>query len=205
MTTQAIPSWKIRGTVVLACNCDYGCPCNFNARPTHGDCEGGWSWNIREGNYGDVLLDGLNFSLFADWPAAIHEGNGVALALIDERADERQREVLTALLEGRAGGPWGILANTISDRHGPQFVTYEFKDDGVRSSLRAGSSIELVMQPIKNPVSGAEVFPRAVLPQGFIWKDGAMAASTTFRVQNGITFDHSGKYAAVAEFEYSGP
>jgi len=25
-------SWKTKGAVLVACNCDYGCPCNFNAQ-----------------------------------------------------------------------------------------------------------------------------------------------------------------------------
>jgi len=29
--------WDLEGTVVIACNCDYGCPCNFNALPTQGE------------------------------------------------------------------------------------------------------------------------------------------------------------------------
>ena len=29
-------SWKLGGTLLIACNCDYGCPCNFNALPSHG-------------------------------------------------------------------------------------------------------------------------------------------------------------------------
>ena len=37
----AAEPWHLSGTVFIACNCDYGCPCNFNARPTHGSCEGG--------------------------------------------------------------------------------------------------------------------------------------------------------------------
>ncbi len=36
-----------------------------------------------------MKLDGLSFSLYANWPGAIHEGNGEALMLIDERADAR--------------------------------------------------------------------------------------------------------------------
>jgi len=38
--------WELKGTVVIACNCDYGCPCNFNALPTQGKCEGSWTWHI---------------------------------------------------------------------------------------------------------------------------------------------------------------
>jgi DNA-binding NarL/FixJ family response regulator len=50
--------WKLAGKVVGACNCDFGCPCNFNAPPTMGECEGGWTWHIQDGAYGSVRLDG---------------------------------------------------------------------------------------------------------------------------------------------------
>jgi hypothetical protein len=87
----------IKGQVIIACNCDYGCPCNVNGRPTPGKCEGGWTWHIEQGSYGDLRLDDLNIGLYANWPAAIHEGNGVATYLIDERANEQQRSALRAL------------------------------------------------------------------------------------------------------------
>ena len=53
--------WTLKGTVLIACNCDYGCPCNFNALPSKGFCEGGWAWCVDEGRFGDTALDGLNF------------------------------------------------------------------------------------------------------------------------------------------------
>ena len=48
--------WHLTGQVLVACNCDWGCPCNFNARPTKGKCEGGWTWHVVTGAYGDVAL-----------------------------------------------------------------------------------------------------------------------------------------------------
>ena len=85
-------TWKLnRERSSSSCNCDWGCPCNFNARPTTGKCEGGWTWHVEEGAYGNVRLDGLTFSVYVNWPGAIHEGNGEALTLIDERADAPQR------------------------------------------------------------------------------------------------------------------
>jgi len=67
--------WNLEGTVLVACNCDYGCPCNYNARPTTGDCEGGWMWIVDKGSRDGVKLDGLALAVFADWPGAIHEGD----------------------------------------------------------------------------------------------------------------------------------
>src|SRR5437762_13933828 len=107
-------SWRVEGNVVVACNCDWGCPCNFNAYPTHGKCEGGWLWSIEHGQLDDINIDGLAVALFADWPGAIHEGGGVAVSYIDERANEDQRTALTRLLRGEIGGPWKLFINTYS-------------------------------------------------------------------------------------------
>jgi hypothetical protein len=70
---------------------------------------------------------------------------------------------------------------------------------------RKAEILELELTPIKNPVTGAEVYPRVVLPQGFVWKEAGIAASKAFRVSDGVRYDHTGKYAALAAFEYSGP
>jgi len=110
---MAAADWKLKGSVLIACNCDYGCPCNFNALPTQGYCEGGWTWHVDTGSYGDLSFDGLTFSLYCKWPGAIHHGGGKALAFVDERADERRREAVAALVTGEAGGgPWAILGWT---------------------------------------------------------------------------------------------
>src|SRR5262245_24817293 len=119
------PSWKLSGQVIVACNCDYGCPCNFNARPSTGKCEGGWTWHVERGSFQDVPLDGLNFSVYVNWPGAIHEGNGEGVLLVDERANDRQREAIATLMGGGVGGPWGVLAWTWPKAHGPFAVTYE--------------------------------------------------------------------------------
>ena len=108
-------------------------------------------------------------------------------------------------MSGAVGVPWGILKNTWSKVHEPQYVAFELELAEQRSRAKAGDLLELEMEPIKNPVTGAEVTPGADLPQGFITKDPRFAASKVFRVANDVHYDHSGKYAAVGSFEYSGP
>lgn len=197
--------WKLEGTVFVACNCDWGCPCNFNARPSKGKCEGGWTWHVEKGTYGGVALDDLNFSVFVDWPGAIHEGNGVALILFDERADPRQRSAIETLVGGTVGGPWGILGRTWPDVHGPFPVRYEVQLDGVNTRIRCGEWVEIEGGPIQNPVTGAEAYPGVVLPQGLIFKRGDLGATKHFHVNHGISYDHSGQYAAIGAFSYQGP
>jgi len=195
--------WELKGTVIVACNCDYGCPCNFNALPTTGKCEGTWTWHVERGTFGDTSLDDLNFTVCVNWPGAIHEGNGEALILVDERADEAQRNAIETLVGGDAGGPWGVLAWTWPTIHGPKPVAYDLHIDGVKTRVKAGNSYEVVSETIKNPVSGAEVHPGATLPEGIVFKEADFGSSTAFRVSDGIAYEHPGKYTAVGPFEYS--
>lgn len=59
--------------------------------------------------------------------------------------------------------------------------------------------------PIRNPVTGAEVHPGVVLPEGIIFKQGDLGETTRFRASRDVEYDHSGKYMAVGPFEYSYP
>ena len=204
MATETTTRWKLRGTLLIACNCDFGCPCNYNARPTRGDCEGQWLWHVEEGSFGEVRLDGLSWTVTADWPGAIHEGGGRAVCFYDERADDAQREAIEALVRGGHGGPWGIFINTyelVDVRAEP----FELRIDGLATTAKIGEAMELELEPIKNPVTGAEVHPGAVLPEGLVCKEMSFATSRTFRVSDGVSYDHSGKYTAIAPFEYSAP
>jgi hypothetical protein len=198
-------AWTLRGKVIVACNCDYGCPCNFNARPTQGKCEGGWTWHVDEGHFDDVALRGLNFSVYVNWPGAIHEGGGEAVILVDERADENQREAIARLVSGDVGGPWGVLGWTWPTVHGPLAVPYEVELNGMETRVRAGGVVELQMQPVRNAVTGVETIASVTLPSGIIYKDADLGASATFHVRDGISYDHSGRYASVGQFDYSGP
>jgi hypothetical protein len=198
-------AWQLRGQVVVACNCNYGCPCNFNAQPTTGKCEGGWTWHVEAGEYDGVQLDGLNFSVYVNWPGAIHEGGGEAVILVDERADDAQREAIETLVRGEVGGPWGVLAWTWPTISGPKAVSYDLKLAGLETRLRAGDVVELKLTPVRNPVTGAESTPSVTMPQGIIFKQGDLGASATFRVQDGISYDHSGQYTAIAPFDYAWP
>ena len=196
--------WKVKGQILIACNCDYGCPCNFNAAPTTGKCEGGWTWIVSEGSHGETPLDGLAFSVYADWPGAIHEGGGVAIAYLDERADAAQREAISALVRGEAGGPWGIFITTYT-LEGPHPAPYDVSLAEYETRVKIGDAVELEFEPMRNPVTGAEVHPQILLPEGLLLRHEWLAKSKTFRVRDGVAYDHSGQYTGWADFEYTGP
>ena len=197
--------WKLKGTVVVACNCDYGCPCNFNALPTNGKCEGGWIWHVEEGSFGDTSLDGLTFSVLVNWPGAIHQGNGEGLILVDERADDAQREAMETLLSGEVGGPWGILAWTWPTVHGPKPVAFELDLNGIHSRVKAGDSLEVESTTIKNPVTGEDHRVRIDLPDGFEYKQAEIGNTVKARIaaEEPLSFTLENTYAQLNPFDWT--
>lgn len=195
-------AWQLNGNVLIACNCDWGCPCNFNARPTRGHCQGGWIWIIRQGHVKDVRLDGLGLALFAAWPGAIHEGGGRAACYLDDRADEAQRSALTSVLRGELGGPWGLFTKTY-ELAAPTLARFDVNLAEHHSRATIGDLVELELQKMRNPVTQAEIHPEIVMPEGLVVKRGSLAASKAFRVSGGVQYDHSGQYAAFGSFDYS--
>lgn len=53
------PEWQAKVEMLMACNCEWGCPCSFNAPPTYGDCAAALGYRVVEGPFGGVSLDGL--------------------------------------------------------------------------------------------------------------------------------------------------
>ena len=70
--------WEIQGTELMNCNCSYGCPCQFNALPTHGHCAAMGAIEIDSGHYGDVVLDGVRIAVVFEWPGPSTRGGAGA-------------------------------------------------------------------------------------------------------------------------------
>lgn len=196
--------WQIAGTWIEACNCDFGCPCNFSGFPTSGRCEGNVGFRIDKGRHGNTALDGLGVAMAVTWPKAIHDGNGRATVYIDERSNEAQRNALIRILTGQDGGqPFEILAATIDDIKGPFFVPVSFSFNGTKSRMAAGG-LEVELAPFTNPVTGDEQEVHTVLPTGFIWRDGNLCTSARNTAKTeGNLFDWTGKNAYIAGVEWS--
>ena len=131
------PKWQIHAYFLDACNCDWGCPCQFNAKPTHGNCEGVAGYHILNGSYDNgVKLDGFNMALIASWPGPIHEGHGKASFYIDNRADGEQFEALSNIITGKAGGgPFALYASTIEEFQEPKRASVKFQTKDIRSHV----------------------------------------------------------------------
>jgi hypothetical protein len=196
--------WNFEADFLQACNCDYGCPCEFSAPPTRGNCEGMVAWQIRTGNYGSVKLDGLGLGFAVYWPKAIHEGNGTAAVFVDERASAEQRDALLQIASGKAGGlPFEIIVTTFSKILDPQFVPFKFNLNGKNSSVKIGDAMDIALEPIKNPVTGEEESVRVEHSTGFIFKSAECVSAAKMRINAGeLKFSWPNKAGFVAKVKY---
>jgi hypothetical protein len=165
--------WEFKGRELVNCNCEYGCNCQFNALPDKGHCHAVAGIKIDEGHHGDVRLDGLCIAAIFKWPGAIHEGNGEAIAFVDEKADDKQREALLRIMTGQDTDPFAtmfsVYASTITKMSPPVFtnIDLELDVDGRKGRISVKDYIETVGEPIRNKVSGEEARAQIVLPEGF--------------------------------------
>jgi hypothetical protein len=165
--------WEFTGSEITNCNCDYGCPCQFDALPTHGNCHATFGVQIDKGHFGDVKLDGLRFAGIFAWPGAVHQGNGEAIAIIDESATPEQRDALLKILSGQDTDPFAtifaIFATTISKMHEPVFTKIEMSIDidSGKGRLHVPNYLDTEAEPIRNKTTGAPSRAQIVLPAGF--------------------------------------
>ena len=178
-------TWSIRGTHFVNCNCDYGCPCQFNALPTDGTCRAVVAWQIDDGHWGDVRLDGLRAVNTYAWPGAVHQGNGEMQSIIDERANEDQRRALIAVLQGEGSEP-GTMMLQIYRAMCPTVQQPPFKPIELVADLDARTArlvvpgvVETTVEPIKNPVTGADHRAQINLPFGKEFNVAEVASGTT--------------------------
>ena len=177
--------WLIKGTELVNCNCAYGCPCQFNALPTHGDCRAAIGYEIEEGHFGAVRLDGLRMALLVSWPGPIHEGNGTMQTIVDERADAAQRDALIKIMTGAETDDmatvWWVFSAMSPKKLEPLFrpIEYEVDVDARRGRFRVPGIVETIGEPIRNPVTGAEHRVRIDLMGGFEYLVAEMGSATT--------------------------
>jgi hypothetical protein len=132
-------NWQISGEYMESCNCDYLCPCiytNPQGPATNDNCTAVMTFRIDKGQSGGVSLDGLAFALVIRSGRVMADGDWVLGCVIDERATAPQRQALSAIVSGQAGGPPGrIRAALVSDFRGVAFKPIDFRMQGLKRSV----------------------------------------------------------------------
>lgn len=208
-----VPQWHARGDWFDVCSCHLPCPCIFAQPPTNNACEGVLAWHVRDGRYGDVVLDGLNVLAVSYFEGNIWGGETRAAIgmFLDERADDRQREALQMIFGGRAGGWPAKFAELIGDMRGAEFVPIRVEVAADLGQWRAEipNRVQAYAEALTGPTTpsgtrvqlhhapGSETGPGQVAT----WGQGASLKAQAF----GFSFEFGNRSSKHIPFDWSGP
>ena len=198
----------MQGLEFTNCNCSWGCPCQFNGLPTHGNCRAFVFVQIDKGHFGDVPLDGLRWGVIAAWPAAIYMGNGKLQTIIDEKADHKQRFAIETISHGGETEPgslvWQVFSTTVAQflptLSKPIQLTIDYS--GRNAQLNVPGLVEGKAESIRNPVNGAAHPVRVTIPTGFEFTESEVLSGRS-KSTGAIAFNLDSSHAHLARIHWS--
>jgi len=200
--------WTMQGTEYVNCNCAWGCPCQFNAPPTYGNCHAAGFVQIDHGRFGRVSLDGLRWGIVAAWPAAVHLGNGRLQTIIEERANLEQRKAIETVSHGGETEPgsliWQVFSTTITEFLPTLYKPIDLAIDYQNRTARVNVSgvVEGVGESIRNPVTGAPHRVRTTMPTGFEFTESEVVSGKT-KATGSLPMTFDGTHAHIARIHWS--
>lgn len=196
-------SWKINGTYFESCNCEAACPCVFLSKPTEGECTALVAWHIDSGQFDDVSLDGLNVVFAVHSPGKMVEVKWNIAVYLDERADDKQKEALTKIFAGQAGGHPERLASFVGNILGVASVPITYAGTGKQRSLSIPNIADVVIEAIEGQ-GGEEItitnHPLCIAPGN----PAVTARSSKMSYQDhGMKWELSDKNGFYSPFQYA--
>lgn len=197
-----VQDWTIKGEYVECCNCSVPCQCVWHEPPDDDICNGGVFWNIDDGTYGDVSLDGLTAGLLIDQEGVLSEGGWDVVLMIDETAEDDQTEALETIFLGQAGGLFETLAPMIDEVVDIVSLPFEYSREDGHFEFEAGDILAMDADG-SSGLDGEQgtVFPHPLVPPD---KEVKLGKSTEWVVgfSNQFSWDHGGNNAYFGEFDF---
>jgi hypothetical protein len=101
------------------------------------------AFQIERGAYGPVSLDGLGFIVLGYTPEEMGKGNWSVGLVADARASAEQRDAITAIASGAAGGPMAALSGLIGKFLGVESAPIAFDREGATWSVKASDFVDM--------------------------------------------------------------
>ena len=142
-------AWNISGQYCETCSCDFICPCilgQMAARPSKGSCTFAMTLQIERGRYGNIPLDGITFIVLGYTPEEMGKGNWSVGLVVDEQASAEQREAITAIASGAAGGPMAPLSGLIGKFLGVEQAPIRLDRKGLAFAVKAGNLVDMALE-----------------------------------------------------------
>jgi hypothetical protein len=117
--------------------------------PSKGTCTFAMGFQVERGSYGAVSLDGLGFIVLGWTPEAMGKGNWSVGVIADERASAEQRDAITAIASGSAGGPMAALSGLVGKFLGVESAAIRFDRNGMKWSVQASGLVDMAAEGVK--------------------------------------------------------
>ncbi len=202
-------SWHLSGDYFENCSCDIACPCWFSSaaplatRPTQGYCNVPLAFHIETGRYGDVVLDGLNVFVHVHAPGVMADGGWSIATYIDQRADDKQAEALTAIFSGAAGGPMAAFGPLVSKNLGVSKVPITYRIDGKTRFAEIPGILHMSVDPAQTMHPSGEMFVNIGHPVAPDKMGLAIGAPGNTYSDHGMRWDNSGRQGLYAPIRWS--
>lgn len=152
------PPWDVTGSYFEACNCLAICPCRRRGgqksagKSTYGVCDFALSWQVMQGSFGPVSLDGLNVIMAGSyrddepWRVCLY---------VDERATPEQHAALAVIFTGQAGGSTlRNYASVIGEVYAIRRANIELDHRRTHWSMRADNFVAVRgATPVESPLA----------------------------------------------------
>lgn len=204
---MAYVDWSMQGTQISNCNCIVGCPCQFNALPSHGHCRAYIFIQIDKGHFGSIKLDGLRWGGLFSWPGPIHLGNGMAMAVVDTAASAEQKAAIEAVASGKETDPGSLItqvfSTTLSKMLPTQVKPIDLSIDYKRrtAKVRVADLIEGSAESIRNPITNEPHHISVKIPKGFEYEEAEFLVGQS-RTQGPIELNFDATHAHIAKVNW---
>jgi hypothetical protein len=171
-------AWRARGLLFENCSCQLVCPghMHFEQLCTHERCNGYWAIRFDDGDFEGTPLGGVKAVIAYDAPRRMVDGGWIEAIFIDESASGMQHSAVDAILRGRAGGPWAVLARFVGRWLETRVAAIRLTDEGVAKRVAIEGALDAVVTQIRGrdrtkPVLFENIFnqihaPTQVLARG---------------------------------------
>jgi len=144
-------SYELEGTLLEACSCKVLCPCWIGEDPDHGTCESVNAYRFDRGVISGVDVSGLACAAVNLIPGnVLTPGSWRQVLAIDDRADDRQFDVIRDAFQGKLGGPLADLAGLVAEWLAVERMPISHETRDGQGTLRIGDVLDAEMRPYKN-------------------------------------------------------
>jgi hypothetical protein len=132
---------------------------NPQAAATHEHCIAVMAFRIDTGQHDTTNLAGLKFALVIRSGRVMADGNWAFATVVDEAANEAQRQALAAITSGEAGGPPGLIRNNlVADFRGVAYKPITFTMDGLKRSVAIPDVLSFEIEGVTSRNRSGEPF-----------------------------------------------